>query len=147
LGATGKGDVAAIIAAKISAGILPTNRPPKMFAGPSTGNRCSGCDFAIAPGGLEYEFQASDGGLIWFDAKCLAMWDDERAKGLTRKPAEARKPPVAAPQRLPDPICPVCSEAILPGDGVVRQGHDLLHIFCWSGRRQRPVAGGGTPVP
>lgn len=35
-----------------------------------------------------------------------------------------------------DQICPVCDKPILPGEAVVKAGHDLTHLHCLpSGRR------------
>ena len=41
----------------IQNGRLPTTRPSRMFAGPSTGATCAVCSKSVQPGELEYELE------------------------------------------------------------------------------------------
>jgi len=76
----GRGDVSAVIRAKIAAGTLPTIKPEKMFVGPGNGRPCSGCDLALTSAEVEYEFDGEDQRIMRFHQRCLAIWHEERTK-------------------------------------------------------------------
>jgi len=75
-----RGDVQSVIHLKVRAGILPTDAPTKVWAGPGTGMICSACDLAIRAPDLEYELQMADQRTLFFHQPCLAAWHLERMK-------------------------------------------------------------------
>lgn len=36
-----------------------------------------------------------------------------------------------------DAVCPICDRPILPGEGVVKVAHDLMHAACLPSTRRR----------
>jgi hypothetical protein len=49
-----------------------------MWAGNGHGDTCAGCDQAIRPDQIEYEF--TDGEVVRMHIGCAALWDAERRR-------------------------------------------------------------------
>jgi hypothetical protein len=73
-------EVSAIVRHRIAAGILPTDKPKKMWVGKGTGKSCDACDLVVTPADVEYETDFTDGRTVRFHQPCLAVWHEERAK-------------------------------------------------------------------
>ena len=71
-------DLAAVIRAKVVAGLLPCDRPPKMWVGPGTGKVCDGCGLPITTDQRECEFDPPGWRTIRLHADCLAWKIYER---------------------------------------------------------------------
>jgi hypothetical protein len=71
-------DLAAAIRAKVAAGLLPRDRPQKIWVGPGSGKACDGCELPITSGQREYEFDVPGGRTIRLHADCVALWHVER---------------------------------------------------------------------
>lgn len=65
---------------KMDAGILPREKPTKMYAGFGNGEPCAGCDTPILPAQVEYEFEAADGSPIRLHLGCAGLWEAERRR-------------------------------------------------------------------
>ena len=63
---------------KIAHGMLPRMPPAKMWAGHGEGHICAGCEQAIQPDQIEYEF--ANGETIRMHIGCAALWDAERRR-------------------------------------------------------------------
>jgi len=77
---TDRGDVVAVIRAKIAAGSLPCERPATMWVGPGSGKICDGCELPISSEQREYEFGPPGRSTIRLHAECLEIWHIERHK-------------------------------------------------------------------
>jgi hypothetical protein len=75
----GDSDLAAAIRAKVAAGLLPKDRPPKMWVGPGAEKPCDGCDLPITKDHREYEFDSPAGRTMRFHQACLELWQAARA--------------------------------------------------------------------
>jgi len=77
-------DRAAMMRSKIRSGALPrpAETPEKCWVGKGTKRLCDGCGAALAPDDLEYELDISSGGILLFDANCLAAWSGLRAERM-----------------------------------------------------------------
>jgi hypothetical protein len=73
-------DVAAVIQAKITAGLLPRDRPQKVWVGPGSSKECDGCGRPITKEQREYEFDPPGWPTIRLHPDCLAVWHVERMK-------------------------------------------------------------------
>jgi hypothetical protein len=71
-------DLAAIIRAKVAAGLLPPERPAKMWVGPGAGTKCDGCDLPITTDQREYEFDPTGWPTIRLHQECLEAWHAAR---------------------------------------------------------------------
>jgi|RhiMetdeSRZDD1v2_1073273.scaffolds.fasta_scaffold203631_4 hypothetical protein len=79
-------DMAEVLAAvqqKIAAGVLPTDKPMKMWVGNGTGKSCDACDLVVTPADIEYETDLPSGRTLRFHQPCLAVWHEERTRGRT----------------------------------------------------------------
>lgn len=61
---------------KMRDGLLPRDRPARVWAGYGTGDLCAGCDRPIEPEDVEYEF--GDGEVIRMHLGCAAVWEAQR---------------------------------------------------------------------
>jgi hypothetical protein len=73
-------DVAAVIRAKITAGLLPRDRPQKIRVGPGSDKACDGCEQPITKEQREYEFDPPGWPTIRLHSECLGVWHVERMK-------------------------------------------------------------------
>jgi hypothetical protein len=73
-------DLTTVIRAKVAAGILPSDRPSKMWVGPGAGKECDGCDLPITKDQREYEFDTPVGHTIRFHQVCLELWHIARVR-------------------------------------------------------------------
>jgi hypothetical protein len=69
-----------VIQAKITAGLLPRDRPQKVWIGPGSDKVCDGCDQPITKEQREYEFDPPGWPTIRLHAECLELWHVERMK-------------------------------------------------------------------
>jgi hypothetical protein len=76
----GEADVAAVIQAKITAGLLPRDRPQKVWVGPGSDKACDGCEQPITKEQREYEFDPPGWPTIRLHTDCLGVWHLERMK-------------------------------------------------------------------
>jgi hypothetical protein len=76
----GEADVAAVIQAKITAGLLPRDRPQKVWVGPGSDKACDGCEQPITKEQREYEFDPPGWPTIRLHSECLGAWHVERMK-------------------------------------------------------------------
>lgn len=81
---TGHSVIWELIGAKIRAGVLPLDRPEKVYVGRGTGQPCSGCERPLLDTEVEYEFDTADDRIVRFHQACLAAWHAERAKPAAR---------------------------------------------------------------
>src|SRR5919106_2994564 len=77
----GEADVAAVIQAKITAGLLPLDRPQKVWVGSGFGKACDGCEQPITKEQREYEFDPPGWPTIRLHSECLAVLHVERMSG------------------------------------------------------------------
>jgi hypothetical protein len=77
-----RGDLGALIRAKVLAGTLPKDAPRKVWAGYGSGKVCSACDLPAMIKDVEYEVEMEDHHTFLFHQPCLALWDQERARYL-----------------------------------------------------------------
>ena len=77
---TDRGDIAALIRAKLASGELQRAKPEKVWAGKGTGQSCWGCGALITPAKVEYEVDLAAGPTLTlrFHQGCLAVWDEAR---------------------------------------------------------------------
>jgi hypothetical protein len=76
----GEADIAALIQAKITAGLLPCDRPQKVCVGPGSDEACDGCEQPITKEQRQYEFDPPGWPAIRLHSECLAAWHAERMK-------------------------------------------------------------------
>ena len=76
----GEADVAAVIRAKIAAGLLPRDRPQKVWVGPGSDKACDACEQPITKEQREYEFDPPGWPTIRLHSECLGLWHVERMK-------------------------------------------------------------------
>ena len=148
----GQAEVAAVVQAKVAAGLLPRGRPSKMWVGPGTGKICDGCEQPITKDDREYEFDLPGRPILRLHQACMEAWQVHRpiqggsANSFTLDTSAAR---IAAVLRdgFPSGFCVACLAARLdyrsrsprcgPGSrrpsGLPRGGARLLHLR----RRQR----------
>jgi hypothetical protein len=62
----------------ISAGRLPLDPPPKMYAGYGEGRTCNGCDEVVGPKEVEYEASYDGGRTYYLHLWCAGLWLAER---------------------------------------------------------------------
>jgi hypothetical protein len=67
----GKADVAAVIQARIAAGLLPRDLPQKAWVGFGSGKPCDGCEQPITNQQREHEFDPPGWPTIRLHAECL----------------------------------------------------------------------------
>jgi hypothetical protein len=77
---SGDAEVAALIQAKVAAGLLPRYRPERVWVGPGSDKPCDGCDQPITKKHREYEFDPPGRPTIRLHSDCLAAWHVERMK-------------------------------------------------------------------
>jgi hypothetical protein len=63
-----------VIRDKLSRGLLPAERPLKLWVGRGNGRACDGCGLRIGPTHMEHEFDFPDGRTVRFHEDCTAMW-------------------------------------------------------------------------
>jgi hypothetical protein len=73
-------EVSAVVRQKIAAGLLPTDKPMKVWVGKGTGLMCDACDLPVTPADIEYETDLPGGRTLRFHQPCLAVWHEERVK-------------------------------------------------------------------
>jgi hypothetical protein len=78
--ASGEAEVAAVIHTKITAGLLPRDRPQRVWVGTGSDKPCDGCDRQITKEQREYEFDPPGWPTIRLHSECLAAWHVERLK-------------------------------------------------------------------
>jgi CheY-like chemotaxis protein len=74
-------DAAAMqVRSKVGSGMLPlpTEPPPKSWAGKGTGRVCDGCEKVITSEQVEYELDLANGRALRLHADCLAIWHTTR---------------------------------------------------------------------
>jgi hypothetical protein len=69
-----------VIHAKIAAGLLPRDRPQRVWVGPGSNKLCDGCEEPITKEQREYEFDPPGWPTIRLHSDCLAAWHVERMK-------------------------------------------------------------------
>jgi hypothetical protein len=79
----GTADIAAAVRSKIAAGILPTEKPDKMWAGKGTGQACDACGLTVTSDDIEHETDLPGGRTLRFHQSCFTVWHEERAKDGT----------------------------------------------------------------
>ncbi len=67
--------------AAMNAGILPNNRPGRVWGGRGTGATCAVCARCIDA--IEPEFELDLDPSLRMHARCFAVWDQERVVGGT----------------------------------------------------------------
>jgi hypothetical protein len=77
---SGEADVAALIHTKIAAGLLPRDRPQRVWVGPGSDKTCDGCGQPITKEQREYEFDPPGWPTIRLHSDCLGLWHVERMK-------------------------------------------------------------------
>jgi hypothetical protein len=77
-----RGDLGALVRAKVLAGTLPKDAPRKVWAGYGSGKVCSACDLPTTMKDVEYEVEMEDHQSFLFHQPCLALWHQERARYL-----------------------------------------------------------------
>jgi len=75
----GQADVAAVVQAKVAAGLLPRERPSKMWVGPGTGKTCDSCEQPITKDDREYEFDPPGWPILRLHQACVEAWHVHRA--------------------------------------------------------------------
>jgi len=77
-------DCAATMRSKIRSGELPqpAETLEKCWVGKGTKRLCHGCGAALSSDDLEYELDIPGGGILLFDANCLAAWNGLRAERI-----------------------------------------------------------------
>jgi hypothetical protein len=73
-------ELSAVVRHKITAGLLPTDKPRKVWVGKGMGKPCDACELPVTSADLEYETDLPDGRTLRFHQPCLAVWHEERAK-------------------------------------------------------------------
>jgi hypothetical protein len=68
---SGEADVAALIHAKVAAGLLPRDLPQKVWVGFGSGKPCDGCEQPITNQQREHEFEPPSWPTIRLHAECL----------------------------------------------------------------------------
>lgn len=83
-----RGDLGALIRARVLAGALPNDMPRKVWAGYGSGKACSACDQIIVKAlDVEYDVEMDDGRGFLFHQSCLALWHQERATYFADTPS------------------------------------------------------------
>jgi hypothetical protein len=82
------GTLAQRIAEKIDAGLLPTAKPQKVWAGYGRRAACSACEQPMLPAQTEYEFADATGTFTYrFHIGCYGLWEAAcRRRGFRREP-------------------------------------------------------------
>jgi len=62
----GTADIPAAVRSKIAAGILPTEKPDKMWAGKGTGQTCDACGLTVTADDIEHETDLPGGRTLRF---------------------------------------------------------------------------------
>ena len=75
-------DLRRMARAAMSAGILPDNRPERVWGGKGTGVTCAVCARSIDA--IELEFELDLDPLLRMHARCFSVWDQERSGGRYR---------------------------------------------------------------
>jgi hypothetical protein len=75
-------DLVAVIREKVRAGILPKERPSRMWAGHGTGKTCNACEQPTTKHDVEHEIEMPDGRIFFFHQPCFGLWHQERATYL-----------------------------------------------------------------
>jgi hypothetical protein len=60
---------------KMDVGELPRDAPRRMYAGFGSGKICDGCETAILPAQVEYQFDDPYGRVIRFHLGCAGLWE------------------------------------------------------------------------
>jgi hypothetical protein len=76
----GEAEVAALIHAKMAAGLLPRVRPQKVWVGAGSDKACDGCEQPITNEQREYDFNPPGWPTIRLHSDCLGAWHIERMK-------------------------------------------------------------------
>jgi hypothetical protein len=77
---SGEADVAALIHAKVAAGLLPRYRPERVWVGPGSDKACDGCEQPITKEQREYEFDPPGWPTLRLHSECLGVWHVQRMK-------------------------------------------------------------------
>jgi hypothetical protein len=72
--------IAALIEAKVAAGLLPRDRPARVWVGPGSGKACEGCAQPIRQDQREYEFDPPGWPTIRMHQDCLSVWHVARMR-------------------------------------------------------------------
>ena len=71
-------DIAAMIGAKIAAGLLPLPTEPRQRVGKGSGCSCAACDKSITHADIEYEVSTGNRRVLHFHSDCHTAWKDGR---------------------------------------------------------------------
>ncbi len=71
-------DIAAMIGAKIAAGLLPLATEPRQRVGKGSGCSCAACDKSITHAEVEYEVSIGSRRMLHFHSDCHTAWEDGR---------------------------------------------------------------------
>ena len=71
-------DIAAMIGAKIAAGLLPLATEPRQRVGKGSGCSCAACDKSITHAEVEYEVSSGSRRTLHFHSDCHTAWRDGR---------------------------------------------------------------------
>ena len=71
-------DIAAMIGAKIAAGLLPLATEPRQRVGKGSGCSCAACDKSITHAEVEYEVSIGSRRVLHFHSDCHTAWKDGR---------------------------------------------------------------------
>ena len=63
-----------LITDKVQRGVLPCDKPLKLWAGYGNGRRCDGCDKPIMMNEIERELDMPDASILRFHIVCEAFW-------------------------------------------------------------------------
>jgi hypothetical protein len=80
----GQTDLTAVIQAKVAAGLLPRDRPKRVWVGRGSGKSCDGCEQAITRQHREVEFDPDGSATIRLHYDCMQLWDVERRTQTSR---------------------------------------------------------------
>jgi hypothetical protein len=68
------GGVPDIIREKMNRGVLPAERPLKLWVGRGNGRACDACGLRIGSTQMKHEFDFANGRTVRFHEACTAMW-------------------------------------------------------------------------
>jgi hypothetical protein len=75
-------DLRRLARAAMCAGLLPNNRPERVWGGKGTGSACAVCARSIDA--IELEFELDFEPPVRMHARCFAAWNQERSGGRYR---------------------------------------------------------------
>jgi hypothetical protein len=74
-------DLAPLIAARLTSGVLPKQLPTKRWTGYGGSQKCAGCDLPIYAHEIEDEFDCADGRRIRLHRACAHEWMRQALNG------------------------------------------------------------------